>query len=238
MEDKVADGTGSRRFLVGEGSGGRRPPFGSEPGGRPLRGGGVLLARLPRRQPSTPRPSSPPPPGWRWETRSAQRMVRAPEPQPMSSRVPRPSQGRWSVKYWADLSHETAPVEVEQNAAAKHVQPEYHGGGQQSPHKERKCRGAIQNNQQDVRPPEAHRLWRPAFFHEGQGDPVPIVCFLLHPCVFLLKITVVMFCYVKSPETFAPGFSLCCFFVRKRSETENRRRRKFRSGGSAAAHVP
>ena len=81
-----------------------------------------------------------------------------------------------------DLSHETAPVEVEQNAAAKHVQPEYHGGGQQSPHKERKCRGAIQNNQQDfARQKRTGYGGQP--FHEGQGDPVPIVCFLvIHVC--------------------------------------------------------
>ena len=50
------------------------------------------------------------------------------------------------------------------------------------PHKERKRRGAIQNNQQDFAR-QKHTGYGGQPFHEGQGNPVPIVCFLLiHVC--------------------------------------------------------
>ena len=177
MEDKVADG-GLEGF-VGEGQVGGVPLLEANPVGDPF-GGGVLLALLlgvaPRRAPVVhPHQAGV---GKPFGAADGEGAGAAADVQQGAPAVP----GQMVRQILVDLSHETAPVEVEQNAAAKHVQPEYHGGGQQSPHKERKRRGAIQNNQQDfARQKRTGYGGQP--FHEGQGNPVPIVCFLLiHVC--------------------------------------------------------
>lgn len=69
--------------------------------------------------------------------------------------------------------------------------------------------GPIQNNQQDfARQKRTGYGGQP--FHEGQGDPVPIVCFLLiHVCSSLDNGCYVLLC--KKPGAFAPALAFAVF---------------------------
>ena len=106
-------------------------------------------------------------------------------------------------------SHEAAPVEVKQGAAAQHIEPqEKQNGGQDSGQDSRKGKGQQpgQNKGQSQQGKQdgGHSL------HHSDGDPVAVIrcgVFVIHDKILLFHNT----CYVllcEKPGALAPGFYL------------------------------